>query len=79
MPESPVPLREDAQVLPLMVTADSYICSFSSPLLSFNLYSHLQVLNFLADGRVEHIEHGGQKEDPLLNLFKPPKGNLRGQ
>ena len=26
MPESPVPLREDAQVLSLMVTADSYIC-----------------------------------------------------
>lgn len=67
MPESPVPLREDAQVFfPIITTRP-----FSLP--------HLQVLNFLPNGRVERIEHGGPKEDPLLNLFKPPRGKPRGQ
>ena len=36
------------------------------------------MLRFLPNGRVERIDHGGEKEDPLVHLFKPPRGKERG-
>ena len=30
------------------------------------------MLRFLPNGRVERIDHGGEKKDPLALLFKPP-------